>query len=252
MQLLARRQRRQRLLWILTALLVAAAVAFAVWPDGGSGDGAAASAVPTVPIALTPVDIECLDRPGTANAAIDEWYPADAAGAIALDAEITMSSVALSRLADLVLDAAAQQFGGYSTSAIRDLSPDPAYCTTHHYVEVRLDDGSELVVYAWRSAAAAAPRTLPNEAEFVVADGTNTMVSSGPHLVSVLAVAPDGTSVLVSAFGVGARQGLTAGGQFITVPLDPESWGQAPATTGQLTPLATDALALLTRLTTGS
>lgn len=250
MQLFSRRQRQQRMLLIATVVAAVTAVAILVLRDDNSGNGSAAG-VPTVPVADTPVDIDCVDTPGTVTAAAADWYREDAAGAVAFQSEITSSTPQLSVLADEVLGAAADIFGSYETSRIRDMSPDMEYCVTLHYVQVTLKDGSDLVARVWRSVAAAAPRSLPNEGEFV-AHGDHLFVSSGPHLVSVLAVAPDGTSVLISAYGKGALHAFTIQPDLVDVTIDAADLGAAPATADQLVPLAEAALtAMTTRPTSG-
>lgn len=247
MQLFSRRQRQQRVLLAATAIAAVIAIAILVWPDSNSGP---ASPVPTVPVADTPVDIDCVDVPGTITASAAEWYPDDAAGAVGFKSEITSSTPQLSVLAEKLLDGAATLFGSYSTSKIRDMSPDMQYCVTLHYVQVTLDDGSDLVARVWRSVAAAAPHTLPNEGEFV-AQGDHLFVSSGPHLVSVLAVAPDGTSVLVSAYGKGALDAFTIQPELVSVTIDAADLGSAPATAEQLVPLADDILVAMTTRSAG-
>jgi len=248
MELFARRRRRRSSLLVATAMIAVAAAVVIVRPWEASwwpgSDDAVASPVPTVPVAATPVDIGCVQLPGEITATADQWYPPEAAGSVAFAVEITMSSNQLARLADLVIDASADMYGSFATSAIRDLAPDPGFCTTHHYVEVTLNDGSQIIVTAWRSVAAAAPRTIPNEGEFIAID-ESTFASTGPHLVSVLAVAPDGTSVLVSAYGKDAYDAINDTGGLVTTSLDPAAIGAAPATADELVGLAHDALAAL-------
>ncbi len=250
MQLFARRHRQQQLLLGATMLAAVVAVTILVWPNDDDGDNGATSAVPTVPVADTPVDIECVDAPGTITATAAEWYPDDASGSVAFQSEISSSTPQLSILAENVLDGAAEIFGGYATSRIRDMSPDMDYCVTLHYVQVTLDDGSDLVARVWRSVAAAAPRSLPNEGEFV-AQGDHLFVSSGPHLVSVLAVAPDGTSVLISLYGNGALDAFTLQPNLVNVTIDAADLGAAPATAEQLVPLAEAVLTAMTTRPTG-
>ena len=242
MQLFSRRHRQQRMLLVATLAAAGVAVAILVWPDS---DNEPTSAVPTVPVADTPVDIECVDTPGTVTAKASEWYRDDAAGVVAFRSEISSSTPQLSVLADKLLDGAADIFGGYATSRIRDMSPTMDYCVTLHYVQVTLDDGSDLVARVWRSVAAAAPRSLPNEGEFV-AQGDHLFVSSGQHLVSVLAVAPDGTSVLISAYGTGALDAFTLQPQLVDVTINAADLGNAPATADQLIPLAEQVLQAMT------
>lgn len=248
MQLFARRRRRRKALLFATALIAATAAVLLVKPWDASwwplGDNTEASPVPTVPVAATPVDIGCVDEQGDVTATAPEWYPDDAGGAIAFQAEITASSTQLAYLSDVVLHGVADTFGRFATSAIRDLAPDNGPCTTHHYVQVTLTDGSDLVVLVWRSVAAAATRTLPNVGEFVALDDA-TFTSSGPHAVSVLTVAPDGTSVLVTGYGAGARVALTTRPGDVPVSTTAVTLGPAPATVDQLLPLAQAALAAM-------
>ncbi len=256
MDLFARRRRRRTtLLAATTAVAVAAAVLLvkpwqtAWWP---LGDDEVVSPVPTVPTAGTAVDIGCVDEAGEITATAEEWYPADAAGAVTFEVQIAMSSLQLSRLAEVVFDHVADEFGGYATTAIRDMVPTPGFCTTHHFVEAQLnDDAGEIVALAWRSVAGAPTRTLPNEGEFTALDDS-TFVSVGPHLVSVLKVGPDGTSVLISAYGVDAYGLFNNRSELVPVTATDEDLGAAPATVEQLRPLADAALAaMLARPTAG-
>lgn len=249
MELFARRRRRRTTILAATTVIAVAAAILLVKPWQTSwwplGDDEVVSPVPTVPIAGTAVDFGCVDEAGEVTAAAGEWYPADATGAVTFEVEIAMSSLQLSRLAEVMFDQVADEFGGYATTAIRDLVPTPGFCTTHHFVEVVLNDGAgEIVAIAWRSVAGAPTRTLPNEGEFVVLDDSS-FASVGPHLVSVLKVAPDGTSVLISAYGTNAYGVLNSRSELVPVTATDGDLGAAPATVEQLRPLADAALAAM-------
>jgi hypothetical protein len=194
-----------------------------------------------VPVVNTPVDVVCLDDAGTITAAANEWYSYSADGALNLDGEIS-ASLRLGDFAGTALDAIVANVGRYSTSAIRDVAPDPAFCPTDRFVGVTLADGSEIVVIAWRSAAAASPQWIPAEVEFTQVNDT-TFVSEGAHVVSVLTVAPDGTSVLATAYGTNARKAFAKASGPIAQTTVPLELGPAPATVAQLTPIADAVLA---------
>jgi len=235
---LSRRRANRRFLAGLTAAIAIAAVVVLVWRGD---DESARPPVPTVAVVNTAVDIGCIDEPGSETGAAEHWYAYDAAGALNLDGEI-VPSVRIGEFASISFDQIHQQLGSYATTAIRDVAPDPSYCPTDRFVGVKFADGTEVTVLAWRSVAAASPQWIPSEVPFVQVDDT-TFVSDGEHVVSVLKVAPDGTSVAVIGYGQNARNRfIQASGPVVasTVAL---AVGPAAATVAQLTPIAEAMLA---------
>jgi hypothetical protein len=219
---------------IITGLLIVALVVgtvltikyFRSSDDGGS------SSVPTVPVAGTPTNIGCIDEAGTTTAPLDEWYPDDADGAVSMAGEIS-ASLRLGDFSAAATDAVVANAGRLATSAVRDLSPTPTACVTIRYGGYALEDGSEVDVIAWRVISATSPNTVPNEAGFTEFDDT-TLVSMGPHLASTLSVAPDGSTVLVSSYGVGARSIVGDTPTVGTEPVAGTEPGLAPLTAEQL------------------
>ena len=197
--------------------------------------------VPTVPIANTPADIGCIDDPGTVNAAAKYWYAYDASGALNLNGEIS-ASTRLGDFAKTGLSSIAANIGSYATSAIRDVAPDTSYCPTDRIVYVTFADGTELTITAWRSIAAASPQWIPSEVKFTATDD-HTFVSEGPHVVSVLTVAPDGTSVAITAYGVNARKAFAKASGPVTETTIAPVLGPVSVTATQLAPIAEAMLA---------
>lgn len=194
--------------------------------------------VPTVPVANTQTNIGCIDETGTDTAAIGDWYRDDAGGSLVLTGELT-ASLGLGAFSNAATKAVAAVIGTFTTSEVRDLAPTLTACVTMRYAGYELEGGAEIEVIAWRVVSATSPMWVPNEAAFVPLDDT-TLVSEGEHLVNTLTVAPDGTTVLVAAFGPGARELLT-GIPGAAVPpgtgastTGTAAVGAAPATSAQL------------------
>lgn len=204
MVLLARHRRRRRLLLLLTPAVAVAAVVIVLRPFGASspsGEG-----VPTVPVAATPVDIGCVDESGDVNRPPQEWLSYSAEGAIAADTELS-TSLRIGAFSRTALTAVADSIGPYRTTEVRDLAPSPASCVTHRVVVVEFDDGGELHVTAMHLVARASPQWIPNDARFEF-DGIDTWVSDGTAARSVMVVGEDGTLVVATAYGPGARDVL--------------------------------------------
>jgi hypothetical protein len=197
-----------------------------------SGDDGGSASVPTVPVAGTATNIGCIDEPGTVTGSRADWYPDDAQGAISMAGEISASE-RLGNYSAAATDAVVANAGRLATSAVRDLAPTPTACVTIRYAGYALEDGSEVDVIAWRVISATSPDTITNEAAFTTLDDT-TLVSMGPHLASALTVAPDGSTVLVSSYGVGARAIFGGTATVGTVPPDGTEPGLAPLTAEQL------------------
>lgn len=164
-------------------------------------------ATDSIPIASVAADDGCLDEPGTLHAAASSWYPASSGGALTLNGDRSTS-------------AALDGFRAAASVALHDVAPAfvasdgleyqraGGGCTTHRYA-VFANDDAEVVVSAWRVQSAANPFWVPNEAGFVAVNDS-TLVSRGSHIAVVLAVAPDGTTARVTAYGARAAA-LVAG-----------------------------------------
>jgi len=184
-------------------------------------------------------DRGCLDGPGKLNAHVTAWYPGPSGSPLVLDGERDTSAA---------LDA----FRSAAAAAARDVAPgfatDDGFelrraggCVTHRYAAFTSGDDT-IVVSAWRVESAADPFWIPNESEFVALDDA-TLVSSGEHIVAVLAVAPDGTTARVSAYG--ARVAAMTAGWPTTMAPSPSAPPPGPAavTTEDLVPVARSVLA---------
>lgn len=238
MYVLSRRRNRRRIVSAAMFVVVLGAAGVLWWQRD---ETPAQPPVPTVAVVNTAVDIGCVDEAGAETAAAKYWYSYKAAGGLNLDGEIT-ASLRLGDFAAITFDAVVAQFGSYRTTAIRDVAPDPAFCPTDRVAEVTLLDDTEIVVIAWRSVAAASPQWIPSETPFVAVDDT-TFVSEGDHVVAVLKVAPDGTSVVVTAYGTNARKAFAkATGPIVETTVAPQM-GTVTATVAQLTPIADAVLA---------
>lgn len=193
-------------------------------------DGLSAPPVPTFAGPGT-ANAACLDTTATDTGSADEWYAAEAVGTLTITGDIVASSE-LGRFTKVATDAFVAEFGSFASSAVREMAPSTTSCGTLRLTAFTLADGSEVHVMLWRLVAAATPAGLPQEAPFSTIDD-RTLVSTGEHAVTVLSVAPDGTTVMVAAYGAGARVALTSDD-----PPEGVALGAAPATVDQLRAIA--------------
>ncbi len=188
-------------------------------------------------------DRGCLDKPGRLRATVNSWYPRRSRGTLGhggsrrrpgprLDAFQRVAAQAVTRAAPR-FKAATELQTGY---------PRPR-CVTHRDAWFR-SGGDDLQVAAWRMRSAASPFWLPNEALFESIDDS-TLESQGDHIVVVVAVAPDGTTVAVTAYG--RRAAERAAGWPTTQPTRPSSPESGPATlpADDLVPVARRVLAFV-------
>ena len=202
-----------------------------------------ASPVPdSVPTIEGASDIGCLDQPGSLSADADAWYPADSSGWVHLAGEHSVGPK-LDEFEDAAGLLVARIAPGFTATDRIEFRSQTDGCVTHRYLTFERGQDS-LVVAAWRVVAAADPFWVPNEAPFVAIE-EGTLVSDGEHLDVVLAVAPDGTTARVTAYGSGARA-LVAGWPTTIAPQPstPEP-GTSPIEVAELAPLARDILAVV-------
>jgi len=187
------------------------------------------SSAPTTSVAGGPANSGCVDEAGTATRSLSEWYTAKTDGEIALHGEL-VNSLYLGVYNGEVTRVVANVIGHFASSQVRDNAENPSACTNIRYANYDLDDGGQIQVTAWRVEQPANPNTLPNEGSFVQS-GDDALVSTGPHAITTLVVAPDGTTVMVAGYGKNALAALTSDGITNTIPTDV---GPAPATAEQL------------------
>lgn len=185
-------------------------------------------------------DRGCLADAGEMHADVSSWYPASAGGPLVLNGERGSS-------------AEVERFGVAAHTALDDVAPgftltgDFEYrrpaggCVTHVYA-VLTDGDEEILVSAWRLESAGDPYWVPNEQTFATVDGS-TLVSSGDHIVVVLAVAPDGTTARITSYG--AHAAAMVAGWPTTIPASPTATkpGQTTLTAAELIPAANTMLA---------
>jgi hypothetical protein len=116
-------------------------------------------------------------------------------------------------------------------------------CVTHRYATFTSGE-KRLVVTAWRVNSAADPYWVPNERRFVRLDDS-TLVSRGRHITVVLAVARDGTTARVTAYGAGAADMLSGWPTTTAAPPPTTEPGLAEATADDLIPAARSVLAFV-------
>lgn len=204
-------------------------------------DGAS-SASDSVPMIDTASDTGCLDQPGSLSADAEVWYPTVSSGWLHLAGEHSVGP----ELGEFEVASAAlvgRIAPGFVATDRIEFRAQANSCATHRYLTFERGQDS-LVVSAWRVVAAADPFWVPNETPFDAID-EGTLVSDGEHLDVVLAVAPDGTTARVTAYGSGARA-LVAGWP-TTIPAQPSTPepGASPLQVAELAPLAHEILALV-------
>lgn len=198
----------------------------------------------TVPEVSGSSDTGCVDEAGTLTAEAMQWYPGTGTGWLGLSGEPVSTPkgeafVAAAKGAMISLGDPAEGFIGSG----RDLAREPGGCATHHYAEFTRGD-EDVVITAWRLEAATSWGALPLEGT-PTPDGASTLMSIGPHIGVVLAVAPDGTTVRVSAYGAHTRLATTGWPTTTVAAPDAPEWGPMPLTAGALRDLAESLLAEL-------
>ena len=230
---------------------MAAAILLAACSSGGGSSGggpltpagAGSSAEPTstdaVPLSSRTPDRGCLDDPGTLRADATSWYPGSSGSPLSFDGE-SEESRALDGFRTAVAAAVRDAAPGFIADDGFELRA-PSGCVTHRYASFASGESS-ITVSAWRVESAADPYWIPNEGPFVALDDS-TLVSSGDHIVVALAVAPDGTTARVTAYGARAAA-MVAGWPTTTAPSpsDPPP-GRVAVTSEELVPVARSVLA---------
>lgn len=175
--------------------------------------------------------VGCVDEAGTVRAPAGQWYQPGAAGALALTGEF----VTTERFVDFtndVDDAVGAHAVSFTASGASELARSSTSCVSYRSVHFTRDDEAVIIVAVWRVEGATDPFWVPNEEEFVARDDS-TIVSEGAHIVVALVVAPDGTTVRVSAYGAHAIDFVAGWPSTITVGSDVVP-GPAPATVDQV------------------
>jgi len=190
-----------------------------------------------VPIVNGPVDTGCVDEVGVLSATTAAWYPDGSVGALALSGEPVESDTGRAFVGSVRSAMLSLGDRGAVVGAGRDLAAVPGGCPTHHEVSMALGDG-QVVVTAWRLMGAAGLFSwLPSEGAFAL-DGPSTLLSTGPHVTVVLEVAPDGTTVRVSAYGAHSRDAMAGWPTTTPAPADAPEWGPAPLSGSEARDLA--------------
>jgi hypothetical protein len=190
----------------------------------------------------------CVDEPGGQRDNVDGWYP-EGGGILDLAGDVAGSSAALDAFAQAATQAVANAAPGFVLGGIVEVRDTGRRCATHR--SAWFDRGEDRIgVRVWRVESAADPWWVPHEAlpligvpgpasvaSFVSIDDS-TLVSRGEHIVVVLAVAPDGTSVLVSAYGAGAAAMVSGWPTTTPPPASAPELGAAPLSSDESIPIA--------------
>jgi hypothetical protein len=234
----------RRLLGGLAVGLVATGCSGA--PGAGAGD--AASTTASKPLAevvsdeSSAADRGCVDSAGEQRATAAAWYPDRADGVLLLggQAPANPSVERTDAFRDLVLAAVAARIPDAEPGRESQVDASGSGCTTHRWVDVDVA-GGQLVVTEWRVVHAAAPSWIADETGFRAVDDA-TLVSDGTSLRVVLAVAPDGTTLRVGAYGDGALDRYAGWPTTMAALPGAPPPGPAPTDLDTLTAIAHDAL----------
>jgi hypothetical protein len=196
--------------------------------------------VETVPVEPElAADRGCLDEAGTLDASADGWYPRDGVGWLRLNGDHA-ASAALDAFEQEATQALAMVAPSFVLSDGFEYVEPQRRCVTHRNVWFAAGD-DDIVVSAWRVESAASPHWVPTEAPFESIDDS-TLGSSGEHVSVVLAVAPDGTTARVAAYGAGAAARTSGWPTTTPPPRGAPEPGPASLTTDDLIPVAHDVL----------
>jgi hypothetical protein len=218
----------------------AASVAGGTSTSPGSIDGSVtrmSDADDTVPTDRRFVaDSGCLDKPGRLRAKLNSWYPRHSHGTLGHGGPRRRPGPRLDAFQHAAAQAVARAAPRFKAATEFQTGYPRRRCVTHRDAWFSFG-GDDLQVAAWRMRSAASPSWLPSEARFVSIDDS-TLVSRGDHIVVAVAVAPDGTTVAVTAYG--RRAAARAAGWPTTQPTRPSAPESGPAalTADDLAPVA--------------
>jgi hypothetical protein len=184
-----------------------------------------------VPDAPTAADTGCVDTDGTLHATAGAWYPNDAQGTLVLGGD-PLSTAEGDDFVGTAQQAVNEELDGFTLHDSSEAAAAGQACATHRFVVMERADGSDVAVSVWRAEHAAAPSWVANENGFAVKDAS-TLVADGESIRVALAVAPDGTTVRVTAYGPNARSQVSGWPTTIVVPNAPPP-GPAPASLAQV------------------
>lgn len=221
-------------------------------PTDAPTSGTRATAPETTDIAVAPefdpavtvpqldgARLGCVDEPGSIQAPAAKWYASGAPGALAFTGEFVTTSSFID-FTNAVDDAVSTQLQSFVAEGASELSGGSDSCVTYRYVQFLGNGDASIIVAVWRVEGATDPFWVPNERDFVVLDNA-TLASDGDHIRVALVVAPDGTTVRVSAYGANAVDLVAGWPSTITVTSNLLP-GPAPATVQQLISIGRDVL----------
>jgi hypothetical protein len=231
--------------WLVaTAIIGALAVGCSASTDQSSSGSSTVAATDSVPDQQSAADTGCVDEAGSLHATAGAWYPKSARGVLTLTGQDVTSPSAGDTKAfrDLAEHAVTSRVAGATLGDQLQLDASGTGCTTHRWVDFDVDD-AQVVVTEWRVVHVAdASYGVANETGFSAIDDT-TLVAAGDSVRVALVVAPDGTTVRVSAYGARAKDRYS--GWPTTRAPSPGAVppGPAPTDTKTLTEIGKDVLA---------
>jgi hypothetical protein len=195
--------------------------------------------IDSIPTSDRSADDGCLDTAGALHARAIDWYPTSGGAPLGTRGADTTSS-RLTRFVAAATAAVRAVAPTFTLTSKTEFSAGPKGCVTHLYAV--FGHGTQLItVSSWRVEAKSDPIGIPNDAPFEPTNDS-TLESSGHTISVVLLVAPDGTTISVSAYGAGAAD--RASGWPTTAPpqLGAPEPGPSPFTVDQLGPIANEML----------
>jgi hypothetical protein len=196
----------------------------------------------SIPTVNAAADGGCLEEAGTLRARADEWYPGRTGSPAGGRGGVLTTSAEMDEFVSKAIGVIGEAAPGFTPTSEAEYRASLDGCAVARHVFLAEGD-EQIIVSIWRLQSAADPFWIANEAPFTTFDD-HTLASDGGHLSVVLAVAPDGTTCRLSAYGTGAADRVA--GWPSTVAPHPNSTaeplGDAPLRADKLVPMAHEIL----------
>jgi len=230
--------------WLAATVIIGAlALGCSASTDRSSSGSSTVAAADSVPDQQSAADTGCVDEAGSLHATAGAWYPKSARGVLTLTGQDVTSPSAgdTDAFRNLAEQAVISRVAGATIGDERQLDASGTGCTTHRWVDFDVGD-AQVVVSEWRVVHAAEAYWVANDTGFSAIDDS-TLVSGGDSVRVALVVAPDGTTIRVSAYGARAKDRFS-GWPTTTAPSPGASPpGPAPTDTNTLIAIGRDVLA---------
>lgn len=211
-----------------------------------AGCSSSESSTPTGPIVsgtLAGPDNNCLDDPGTVSGTLREWYSDIYNGMLSFDAPWQQTVSDRGDAIEQVIDQAViDLLPGFEAIGIGERIDTDGTCVTVRGITYDRADGARVVVTIWRPGRLGERLGVPMVAPPTDVDDSSLAVESA-HFTTALAVADDGTSVLLIAYGAFQQTRMQGWPTTMMAPTNMPAPGPTPATADQAVAIAAAVLA---------